>query len=41
MDNRLRRTRADYLASLFATLRPKINDPICALNHLEIVFDHN
>ena len=41
MDNPLRRTRADYLASLFATLRPKVNDPICALNHLEIVFDHN
>ena len=39
--NFFRRTRSYYLAASFATFRAQINYPVGALDHLQIMFDHN
>src|SRR5207253_5566230 len=37
----LRRTSSDEIAASFATFRSQIDDPIGALDHLQIVFNHD
>ncbi len=34
------RSFGDEVPPLIPGLRPKINDPICRLDHLEVMFDH-
>src|SRR4030095_10093406 len=37
----LRRTGSDEIAAAFAAFRPQVDDPIGALDHLQVVFNHN
>ena len=39
--NLLRRSHGDHFAALIASFRAEIDDPIRALDHFQIVLDHN
>src|ERR1700704_471753 len=41
LSNHLRRTRTHEIAAPVAALRTEIDDPICGLDHFEVMLNHN
>ena len=38
---RFRRSAADNFATIIPSLRAEVDHPVCALNHVQIVLDHD